>query len=49
MGPRGGDELNLLVKGSNYGWPEASYGSHYEGAAIPDDHKGKGFEEPKLW
>jgi glucose/arabinose dehydrogenase len=49
MGPAGGDEVNLIVKGRNYGWPEASYGSHYEGAAIPDDHKSRGFEEPKLW
>jgi glucose/arabinose dehydrogenase len=49
MGPRHGDELNLIVRGRNYGWPEASYGSHYEGADIPDDHKGRGFEEPKLW
>ena len=49
MGPRHGDELNLIVKGRNYGWPEASYGSHYEGADIPDDHKGRGFEEPKVW
>ncbi len=49
MGPRGGDELNLIVAKRNYGWPEASYGSHYDGRAIPDDHKGQGFEEPKLW
>jgi len=49
MGPRGGDELNLIVRGKNYGWPEASYGSHYGGADIPDDHKGRGFEEPKVW
>jgi len=49
MGPRGGDELNLIEQGKNYGWPEASYGSHYEGADIPDDHAGKGFAEPKLW
>jgi glucose/arabinose dehydrogenase len=49
MGPAGGDELNLIVQGKNYGWPEASYGSHYEGADIPDDHKGRGFEEPKVW
>jgi glucose/arabinose dehydrogenase len=49
MGPKGGDELNLIVRGGNYGWPQASYGSHYEGAAIPDDHKGQGFEEPKVW
>lgn len=49
MGPRGGDEVNLIVRGRNYGWPEASYGSHYDGRPIPDDHKGRGFEEPKIW
>ena len=49
MGPAHGDELNLIVKGRNYGWPEASYGSHYEGANIPDQHKSRGFEEPKVW
>jgi glucose/arabinose dehydrogenase len=49
MGPQGGDELNLIVEGRNYGWPEASYGSHYGGEDIPDDHAGRGFEEPKAW
>ncbi len=49
MGPQGGDELNLIVPGRNYGWPEVSYGSHYDDRAIPDDHKARGFEEPKLW
>jgi glucose/arabinose dehydrogenase len=49
MGPRGGDELNLIEQGKNYGWPRASYGSHYSGMPIPDDHAGKGFAEPKLW
>jgi glucose/arabinose dehydrogenase len=49
MGPKGGDELNLIVQGRNHGWPQASYGSHYEGADIPDDHKGQGFDEPKVW
>ncbi|MFL6751675.1 MAG: PQQ-dependent sugar dehydrogenase [Sphingomicrobium sp.] len=49
MGPRGGDELNLIVKGRNYGWPLASYGTHYDGRDIPDDHRSRGFEEPKVW
>lgn len=49
MGPRGGDELNLIEAGRNYGWPLVSYGSHYSGKPIPDEHRGKGFSEPKLW
>ena len=35
MGPKGGDELNLVVAGKNYGWPLASNGSHYDGGEIP--------------
>jgi aldose sugar dehydrogenase len=49
MGPQGGDELNLIIRGRNYGWPEASYGSHYGGEAIPDEHQVRKFEEPKVW
>ena len=49
MGPQGGDELNLIVEGRNYGWPEVSNGSHYGGANIPDHSAGDGFEAPKVW
>lgn len=48
MGPEGGDELNLVKPGLNYGWPEASNGSHYGGADIPDHADGDGFEPPKV-
>jgi aldose sugar dehydrogenase len=36
MGPRGGDELNLPEPGRNYGWPLVSWGTHYDGTAIPN-------------
>jgi glucose/arabinose dehydrogenase len=36
MGPRGGDELNILEAGRNYGWPVVSWGQHYNGRNIPD-------------
>lgn len=36
MGPRGGDELNRIEAGQNYGWPVVSWGEHYDGEDIPD-------------
>ncbi|MGE0755283.1 MAG: PQQ-dependent sugar dehydrogenase [Alphaproteobacteria bacterium] len=45
-GPRGGDEINIIQPGGNYGWPQASYGSHYSLLPIMDDHKGRGYIEP---
>lgn len=49
MGPRGGDEVNLVEPGNNYGWPEASNGSHYDGRDIPDHAAGDGFTAPQVW
>ena len=49
MGPQGGDELNLIKPGRNYGYPKVSNGSHYDGRDIPDHAPGDGFEAPKLW
>ncbi len=49
MGPRGGDEVNLIAPSKNYGWPRASNGSHYDGRDIPDHQAGDGFEPPKVF
>ena len=48
MGPRGGDELNLVVRGHNYGYPIVSNGDHYNGREIPDHHTRPEFETPKI-
>lgn len=49
MGPQGGDELNLIRAGENYGWPEASNGSHYGGDEIPDHSSDDEFTGPVAW
>jgi len=48
MGPLHGDELNLVVKGRNYGYPIVSEGDHYSGDPIPDHDTRPEFEAPKV-
>ncbi|MCX9146679.1 PQQ-dependent sugar dehydrogenase [Erythrobacter sp. WG] len=45
-GPAGGDELNLVKPGANYGWPVRSNGEHYNGDPIPDHEPSDGFAQP---
>lgn len=49
MGPRGGDELNLVIRGKNYGYPMVSNGNHYDGRDIPDHDTRPEFEAPKAF
>ncbi len=48
-GPRGGDEVNLIKKGSNYGWPVISYGINYDGKPITSISKKEGMEQPEIY
>ena len=45
-GPKGGDELNILKKGANYGWPVITYGVDYSGKIISNDTIKEGMESP---
>jgi aldose sugar dehydrogenase len=48
-GPRGGDEINLLRAGANYGWPLVSYGIDYDGTLITERQSAPQFERPKFF
>jgi len=48
-GPRGGDEINIIEAGNNYGWPEVSFGINYDGTEFTDDTAKVGMEQPEWY
>ncbi|MCI5109836.1 MAG: PQQ-dependent sugar dehydrogenase [Marivita sp.] len=48
-GARGGDEVNRIQKGANYGWPVISYGTHYSGRSIGEGTSKPGMEQPETY
>lgn len=48
-GPRGGDEINIIRAGNNYGWPVISFGVNYNGTSFTDDTARAGMEQPEWY
>lgn len=48
-GPRGGDELNILKAGANYGWPKITYGINYDGSVVSEKKEAPGMEQPVVF
>jgi glucose/arabinose dehydrogenase len=48
-GPRGGDEINLILAGRNYGWPVITYGINYDGTIITNETARPGMEQPLVY